>query len=113
MAQIVISKLDALSKSISLVKGIICISALFLTINTEAYAQKDISKSQRREIRKNEKRSFSEHKTLERNYLERQQEHYKHQNLETRRMMRNGQKQARRQARRHSTPWWRRVSRRW
>jgi len=91
------------------IRILFCLISLFSATVFTVEAQTEISRSQRRELRKDKKHSFSEYQTLEKNYISRQTEHYKHQDRETRRMMRKGQKQARKQAKNRTTPWWKRV----
>lgn len=85
------------------------IFAIFFSSNFQALAQTDISRSQRQELKKSEKNSQSTFRDLEMNYINRQKEHYKLQDRKTRRMMRKGQKQARKQASRRTQPWWKRL----
>jgi len=87
--------------------------AILFSSNFKAIAQTDISRSQRQELKKTEKKSHSTFNDLEKNYINRQQEHYKRQDRKTRRMMRKGQKQARRQASRRTQPWLKRLIYRW
>jgi len=87
--------------------------AILFSSNFKAIAQTDISRSQRQELKKSEKTSNSNFNDLEKNYINRQKEHYKLQDRKTRRMMRKGQKQARKQASRKTQPWLRRLIFRW
>ena len=86
---------------------------IFFSINFSLVAQTDVSRSQRQELKKSKKNSQSTFRDLEKNYINRQKEHYKLQDRKTRRMMRKGQKQARKQASRRTQPWWKRLIFRW
>lgn len=96
---------------------VLCITIVTLTfffeIDLRAIAQTDISRSQRLELRKSKKNSQSTYGDLEKSYRKRQEDHYKMQDRRTRRIMRRGQKQARKQATRRSQPWVKRLVFRW
>ena len=76
-------------------------------------AQTELSRSQRQEIKKRAKNTKKTIGDLEKNYLKRQEAHYKRQDRKTRKIMRRGQKQARKQANRRSQPWFKRLIFRW
>jgi hypothetical protein len=96
---------------------LLCLILATLTILFEfdlrANAQAEISRSQRQEMKKRTKSTEKTIRDLENNYLKRQEAHYKRQDRKTRKIMRRGQKQARKQASRRSQPWFRRLIFRW
>jgi len=96
---------------------VLCLTIAILTILFEmdlrANAQTEPSRSQRQELKKSTKNSQNIFGDLEKNYLNRQEEHYKLQDRKTRKIMRRGQKQARKQASRRSQPWFERLIFRW
>ena len=67
-------------------------------MDLRANAQIELSRSQRKELKKRTKNSQNIIGDLENNYLNKQENHYKLQDRKTRRIMRRGQKQARKQA---------------
>ena len=64
---------------------------------------------QKKAQRKAKRRAKAHYKELERNYKERQHNHYMMQDEKTRTTMRNGQKQARRQVNGRTHSWWHRM----
>lgn len=86
---------------------------ILLEIDLRANAQTELSRSQRQELKKRTKNSQNIIEDLEKNYLNKQENHYKLQDRKTRRIMRRGQKQARKQASRRSQPWFKRLIFRW
>ena len=88
-------------------------SQYFYEMDLRANVQTELSRSQRQELKKSTKNSRNIFEDLEKNYLNIQEEHYKRQDRKTRRIMRRGQKQARKQANRRSQPWLRRLIFRW
>ena len=96
---------------------VLCLTLATLTVLLEmdlrANAQTELSRSQRQKLKKSTKNSQNIFGDLEKNYLNIQEEHYKRQDRKTRRIMRRGQKQARKQASRRSQPWFKRLIFRW
>jgi len=96
---------------------VLCLTIATLTILLEmdlrANAQTELSRSQRQDLKKSKKNSQNIFGDLEKNYLNRQEDHYKLQDRKTRKIMRSGQKQARKQASRRSQPWFKRLIFRW
>lgn len=96
---------------------VLCFTIASLTVHLEmdlrANAQTELSRSQRQELKKRTKNSQNIIGDLEKNYLNKQENHYKLQDRKTRRIMRRGQKQARKQASRRSQPWFKRLIFRW
>jgi hypothetical protein len=96
---------------------VLCLTIASLTVllgmDLRANAQTELSRSQRQELKKRTKNSQNIIGDLEKNYLNLQEEHYKRQDRKTRRIMRRGQKQARKQASRRSQPWFKRLIFRW
>ena len=86
---------------------------LLLEMDLRANAQTELSRSKRQELKKRTKNSQNIIGDLEKNYLNKQENHYKLQDRKTRRIMRRGQKQARKQASRRSQPWFKRLIFRW
>ena len=64
---------------------------------------------QKRSKIKAKKRAKAAYKEWEKNYKQRQHDHYMMQDSQTKQMMLDGQKQARRQVGGRSDSWWRRV----
>lgn len=96
---------------------VICLTLATLTLLLEmdlrANAQTELSRSQRQELKKRTKNSQNIIGDLEKNYHHKQENHYKLQDRKTRRIMRRGQKQARKQASRRSQHWFKRLIFRW
>lgn len=96
---------------------VLCVSIATLTmlfeLDLKANAQTELSRSQRHELKKRAKTSEKIIEGLENTYLKRQEAHYKRQDRKTRKTMRRGQKQARKQASRRSQPWFKRLVFRW
>ena len=96
---------------------VLCFTIASLTVLLEmdlrANAQTELSRSQRQELKKRTKNAQNIIGDLEKNYLNKQENHYKLQDRKTRRIMRRGQKQARKQASRRSQSWFQRLIFRW
>ena len=96
---------------------VLCLTLATLTVLLEmdlrANAQTELSRSQRQELKNRTKNSQNIIEDLEKNYLHKQENHYKLQDRKTRRIMRRGQKQARKQASRRSQHWFKRLIFRW
>ena len=96
---------------------VLCLTLATLTVLLEmdlwANAQTELSRSQRQELKKRTKNSQNIIGDLEKNYHHKQENHYKLQDRKTRRIMRRGQKQARKQASRRSQHWFKRLIFRW
>ena len=63
----------------------------------------------KRDNRKAKKRAKAAYKEWEKNYKQRQRDHYEMQDEKTKKMMLDGQKQARRQVGGRNHSWWRRM----
>jgi len=87
--------------------------SILFGLDLRANAQTELSRSQRQELKKRTKNSEKIIEGLENNYLNRQEAHYKRQERKTRKIMRRGRKQSRKQATRRSQPWFKRIIFRW
>lgn len=98
------------------VKYIIITSALGLALPTQAQIDEKPSLierfKQKKAKRKAKKRAKADYKAWEKNYKQRQHDHYMMQDDQTKQMMVNGQKQARRQAKGRTHSWWWRMKNR-
>ena len=92
------------------VKYIIIAGALGLALPTQAQIDEKPSLierfKQKKAKRKAKKRAKAAYKEWEKNYKQRQHDHYMMQDDQTKQMMLNGQKQARRQAKGRTHSWW-------
>ena len=86
---------------------------LLLEMDLRANAQTELSRSQRQELKKRAKNSEKIIGDLEKNYIIRQEAHYKRQDRKTRKTMRKSLKQSIKQANRRSQPWFKRLIFRW
>ena len=86
---------------------------LLLEMDLRANAQTELSRSQRQELKKRAKNSEKIIGDLEKNYISRQEAHYKRQDRKTRKTMRRSLKQSIKQRNRRSHPWFKRLIFRW
>ncbi|MAU77080.1 MAG: hypothetical protein CL831_09485 [Crocinitomicaceae bacterium] len=86
---------------------------IFFELDLKASAQTELSRSQRQELKKRAKNSEKIIGDLEKNYIIRQEAHYKRQDRKTRKTMRKSLKQSIKQANRRSHPWFKRLIFRW
>ena len=95
------------------VKYIIIAGALGLALPTQSQIDEKPSLierfKQKKAKRKAKKRAKADYKEWEKNYKQRQHDHYMMQDEQTKQMMVNGQKQARRQAKGRTHSWWWRM----
>ena len=97
-------------------KHIIVVGAFGLGLPSQAQMEEKPSLierfKQKKANRKAHKRAKAAYKEWEKNYKQRQHDHYMMQNNQTKQMMLDGQKQARRQAKGRTHSWWWRMSNR-
>ena len=95
------------------IKYIIFLGALSLGLPFQAQIDEKPSLIERfkekRAKRKAKKRAKAAYKEWEKNYKQRQRDHYEIQDDKTKKMMLDGQKQARRQVGGRNHSWWRRM----